>query len=113
MVGEPGKLNRRTLIGGAGATGLGLWSGTWFSRSSRAQESQYSREFAGTTLNALMEDLIETTLIEQMLPEFEELTGIKVQFEKVVYPVMHDKLVSSLAAGEGSGIYDFLEVDFY
>jgi multiple sugar transport system substrate-binding protein len=113
MVGERGKLNRRKLIGGAGATGLGLWSGTWFSRSSRAQESQYSREYAGTTLNALMEDLIETTLIEQMLPEFEELTGIKVQFEKVVYPVMHDKLVSSLAAGEGSGIYDFLEVDFY
>jgi ABC-type glycerol-3-phosphate transport system substrate-binding protein len=73
----------------------------------------FSRDFEGTTLNALMEDLRETTLIEEMLPEFEELTGIKVQFEKVVYPVMHDKLVSQLAAGEGNGTYDFLEVDFY
>lgn len=102
-------LNRRRLLQGSGAAGLSLALG----RSTSAQETTYSRDFEGTTLNALMEDLLETTLIEQMLPEFEQLTGIKVQFEKVVYPVMHDKLVSSLAAGEGNGIYDFLEVDFY
>lgn len=82
-------------------------------RVSAQDPAKFSREFEGTTINALMEDLRETTLIEEMLPEFEELTGIKVQFEKVVYPVMHDKLVSQLAAGEGNGTYDFLEVDFY
>jgi ABC-type glycerol-3-phosphate transport system substrate-binding protein len=106
-------LNRRRLLQGSGAAGLSLAFGNVLTQHTSAQEITYSREYEGTTLNALMEDLLETTLIEGMLPEFEELTGIKVQFEKVVYPVMHDKLVSSLAAGEGNGIYDFLEVDFY
>lgn len=106
-------LNRRRLLQGTGALGLSLAAGQHLRPSGSAQEITYSREYEGTTLNALMEDLLETTLIEDMLPEFEELTGIKVQFEKVVYPVMHDKLVSSLAAGQGNGTYDFLEVDFY
>ncbi|HEY8448523.1 MAG TPA: sugar ABC transporter substrate-binding protein [Thermomicrobiales bacterium] len=106
-------VDRRRLIKGASAAGVGLWSGTWFSRSTRASQTELSREYEGTTLNVLMEDLLETTLVEELLPEFEEQTGIKVQFEKVVYPVMHDKLVASLAAGEGGGIYDLLEVDFY
>jgi ABC-type glycerol-3-phosphate transport system substrate-binding protein len=60
-----------------------------------------------------MEDLLETTIIEEMLPEFTELTGITVNFEKVAYPVMREKLVPQLAAGPGNGSYDVLEVDFY
>lgn len=107
------KLNRRTLVGGAGAMGFGAALGSRFTPGVSAQETTFSRDYEGTTLNALMEDLTETTVIEEMLPEFEELTGITVQFEKVVYPVMHDKLVSQLAAGEGNGTYDFLQVDFY
>ncbi|MEZ4500907.1 MAG: sugar ABC transporter substrate-binding protein [Thermomicrobiales bacterium] len=108
-----GSLNRRQLVGGAGAAGLSAAIGTRFGVPAAAQEITYSRDFEGTTLNALMEDLTETTVIEEMLPEFEELTGIKVQFEKVVYPVMHDLLVTQLASGEGNGAYDFLQVDFY
>jgi ABC-type glycerol-3-phosphate transport system substrate-binding protein len=77
------------------------------------QEITFSRDYEGTTLNLLMEDLLETTVIEDMLPEFNELTGISVNFEKVAYPVMHEKLVPQLAAGPGSGSYDLLEVDFY
>jgi ABC-type glycerol-3-phosphate transport system substrate-binding protein len=94
-----------------GASGLAMAGSKSQWGSASAQE--YSRAFEGTTLNALMEDLIETTAIEALLPEFESLTGIKVQFEKVAYPIMHDKLVTQLTAGEGSGTYDFLEVDFY
>jgi ABC-type glycerol-3-phosphate transport system substrate-binding protein len=60
-----------------------------------------------------MEDLLETQIIEDMLPEFKELTGITVNFEKVAYGVMHEKLVPQLAAGPGNGTYDVLEVDFY
>jgi len=107
------QLDRRRLLQAAGAAGIALGGLPSFGRQIGAQETAFSREFEGTTLNALMEDLIETTAIEQMLPDFEALTGIKVQFEKVAYPVMHDKLVTQLAAGEGSGTYDFLEVDFY
>ena len=61
----------------------------------------------------LMEDLLETTIIEEILPDFKDQTGITVNFEKVAYPVMHEKLVPQLAAGPGNGSYDVLEVDFY
>ncbi|HET9660553.1 MAG TPA: extracellular solute-binding protein [Thermomicrobiales bacterium] len=114
MFGRNRGIHRRRLLQ-LGAAGLGMSMPGLSPRWTGAQDAtpSFSRDFEGTTLNALMEDLRETTLIEEMLPEFEELTGIKVQFEKVVYPVMHDKLVSQLASGEGNGTYDFLEVDFY
>lgn len=64
----------------------------------------------GVTLQALMEDVPETQIIEKLLPDFEQKTGIKVVFEKVQYGAMHDKLVSQLLAPQSS--YDFLEVDF-
>ncbi|MEA9391473.1 extracellular solute-binding protein [Acerihabitans sp. TG2] len=61
-------------------------------------------------LRALMEDVPETHIIEQMLPQFEKKTGIKVQFEKIGYGDMHDKLVSQLIAPQS--YYNLLEVDF-
>jgi ABC-type glycerol-3-phosphate transport system substrate-binding protein len=62
------------------------------------------------TLHALMEDISETKIIEAMLPEFEKETGIKVEFQKLVYPDMHDKLVTQLTSNESQ--YNVLEVDF-
>ncbi|MDF3214376.1 MULTISPECIES: ABC transporter substrate-binding protein [Mesorhizobium] len=62
------------------------------------------------TLHALMEDVPETKIIEALLPEFEKQTGIKVEFEKIGYPDMHDKLVSQLTAPQS--YYNVLEVDF-
>ena len=62
------------------------------------------------TLHALMEDLAETRIIEEKLPEFEKETGIKVEFQKLVYSDMHDKLVTQLTAS--SSLYNVLEVDF-
>jgi multiple sugar transport system substrate-binding protein len=62
------------------------------------------------TLNALMEDVPESQIIEAMLPEFEKETGIKVKFQRLVYSEMHDKLVTQLT-GSGSS-YNVLEVDF-
>jgi len=64
----------------------------------------------GVTLHALMEDVPETSIIEKMLPEFEKESGIKVEFEKVGYGDMHDKLVAQLVSGES--YYNLLEVDF-
>ncbi|MFO1088388.1 MAG: extracellular solute-binding protein [Hyphomicrobiales bacterium] len=64
----------------------------------------------GVTLHALMEDVPETHIIEGLLPEFEKATGIKVEFEKVGYGDMHDKLVPQLTAPES--YYNLLEVDF-
>jgi len=46
------------------------------------------------TLHALMEDVPETQIIEALLPQFEKDTGVKVEFQKLVYSEMHDKLVT-------------------
>ncbi|WP_151176972.1 extracellular solute-binding protein [Hypericibacter terrae] len=62
------------------------------------------------TLHALMEDVPETQIIEAMLPQFEKDTGIKVEFQKLVYSEMHDKLVTQLTGS--SSYYNVLEVDF-
>ena len=62
------------------------------------------------TLKALMEDVPETTIIEKLLPEFTKETGIKVEFEKIGYPDMHDKLVTQLVSPQS--YYNLLEVDF-
>jgi len=64
----------------------------------------------GITLHALMEDVPETHIIEAMLPDFEKQTGIHVEFEKLGYGDMHDKLVAQLTAPES--FYNVLEVDF-
>jgi multiple sugar transport system substrate-binding protein len=110
MLGEA--VSRRRLLQASAGAGLaaGLGARGW---RAAAQEITYSRDYEGTTLNLLMEDLLETTIIEDLLPEFTDLTGITVNFEKVVYGVMHEKLVPQLAAGAGNGSYDVLEVDFY
>jgi multiple sugar transport system substrate-binding protein len=107
-------LTRRRMLQATAGAGLavGLAHGN-LPLSARAQEVSFSRDYEGTTLNLLMEDLLETTIIEELLPEFTELTGITVNFEKVGYGVMHEKLVPQLAAGPGNGSYDVLEVDFY
>jgi ABC-type glycerol-3-phosphate transport system substrate-binding protein len=57
-----------------------------------------------------MEDVPETHIIEAMLPEFEKETGIKVEFQKVNYGDMHDKLATQLVSPES--YYNLLEVDF-
>ena len=62
------------------------------------------------TLNALMEDVPESQIIEAMLPDFEKETGIKVKFQRLVYSEMHDKLVAQLTGSSSS--YNVLEVDF-
>jgi multiple sugar transport system substrate-binding protein len=105
-------LTRRRLLQATGGAGLALGLGHR-GRTAGAQEITFSRDYEGTTLNLLMEDLLETTIIEELLPDFTEKTGIEVVFEKVAYPVMHEKLVPQLAAGPGNGSYDVLEVDFY
>lgn len=62
------------------------------------------------TLQILMEDVPETHIIQELLPRFEEQTGIDVEFEIVQYSAMHDKLITQLLAPTSS--YDLLQVDF-
>ncbi|HEV7247863.1 MAG TPA: extracellular solute-binding protein [Shinella sp.] len=87
------KINAFLVAGSLAAT---LWAGTALA--------------ADVVLRALMEDVPETKIIEGLLPEFEAETGIKVEFEKVGYGDMHDKLVTQLVSGESQ--YNLLSVDF-
>lgn len=87
---------RKTIYSLTFGLGASLWAGTALAD--------------GVTLRALMEDVPETSIIEKMLPQFEKETGIKVEFEKVGYGDMHDKLVAQLVSGESD--YNLLEVDF-
>jgi ABC-type glycerol-3-phosphate transport system substrate-binding protein len=64
----------------------------------------------GLKLTALMEDVPETHIIEEMLPEFTKQTGITVEFQKLAYPDMHQKLVTQLIGSQSA--YNVLEVDF-
>jgi multiple sugar transport system substrate-binding protein len=61
-------------------------------------------------LTALMEDVPETHIIEALLPEFTKATGITVEFQKLAYPDMHQKLVTQLISNQSA--YNVLEVDF-
>ena len=63
------------------------------------------------TIRILMETVPDTRYIEELLPEFEKETGIKVETEVIGYVDMHSKLVPQLLASQGS--YDLIVVDFY
>ncbi|PZX12881.1 ABC-type glycerol-3-phosphate transport system substrate-binding protein [Palleronia aestuarii] len=63
------------------------------------------------SINILMEAVPDTTYVQELLPEFEEATGIDVNLEVVNYAEMHTKLVPQLVSNSGS--YSAIVVDFY
>jgi len=91
-------MTKRTLTAMVGAASLG------------ALMTAAPARAADITLHALMEDVPETTIVEAMLPDFEKETGIHVEFQKLVYSEMHDKLVTQLTSN--ASYYNLLEVDF-
>jgi len=71
------------------------------------------KPFEGVTINIMMEGVPDTEFVQEMLPEFEEATGMKVNIEVLNYALMHEKLVPQLTAPEGEGSYDVIVVDNY
>lgn len=65
----------------------------------------------GVTLNMLLETVPDSTALMAIAPDFEALSGAKLNMEAVNYSLMHEKLVPSLTASSGS--YDVLAVDSY
>ena len=62
-------------------------------------------------INILMEAVPDTTYVQELIPNFEEETGIEVDVEVVNYAEMHEKLVPQLISQEGA--YDVIVVDNY
>jgi ABC-type glycerol-3-phosphate transport system substrate-binding protein len=69
------------------------------------------KPFAGTTINILLETVPDTNYVQELLPQFEEETGIKANVEVLTYVAMYEKLVPQLTVGEGNGAYDVIVVD--
>jgi ABC-type glycerol-3-phosphate transport system substrate-binding protein len=86
------------------------WTPRFLAIALAATTALVSPAAAEVTLRTLMEDVPETGIIESLLPQFTEKTGIKVKIEKIGYGDMHDKLVLQLTSPES--YYNLLEVDF-
>lgn len=61
------------------------------------------------TINIMLEGVPDQKFVEALTPQFEDETGIDVNFEILTYSVMREKLIPALAAQEG--IYDVIIVD--
>lgn len=70
-----------------------------------------SKPFAGQEITVLLETVPDTDYVKQLVPQFEEATGIKVNLEVLTYVAMYEKLVPQLSLAEGSGAYDVVVVD--
>ncbi len=76
-----------------------------------AEANTGDKPFAGKTINVLMEDVSDCDYILQLLPQFEEATGIKVNVEAISYSTMHEKVAAQMVSSVNS--YDVIIVDCY
>jgi multiple sugar transport system substrate-binding protein len=77
----------------------------------QGEATQAEKPFAGKTINILLETVPDTNYVQELLPQFEEKTGIKVNVEVLTYVAMYEKLVPQLSVGAGNGSYDVIVVD--
>jgi len=76
-----------------------------------AETAADDKPFAGKTIHILMEDVPDTAYVQELVPLFEEETGITVEIESISYSTMHEKLAAQLIANTST--YDVMVVDYY
>ena len=64
-----------------------------------AADAAPAKPYEGKTIHILMEDVPDTAYVQELVPLFEEETGIKVEIESISYSTMHEKLAAQLIAG--------------
>jgi len=69
-----------------------------------------AKPYAGTTIRFITETTPPSYWIEEVLPEFEKATGIKVVVERQAHPHLEEKALMDFAAG--TGIYDVFNFDY-
>jgi len=69
-----------------------------------------ARPFAGVTINGAMFQHTFSAILREYVPEFEQKTGMKVNFDLQAFPVYNQRTDLELAT-KGSA-YDFLNVTF-
>ena len=65
----------------------------------------------GKEINILMEEVPDTTIVQNQIAAFEEETGIKVNIETIGYSSMHEKLLTQMISATNA--YDVVVVDCY
>ncbi len=85
-----------------------------FGLTASAQEESWwetaAAPYAGVTLHGISESTPPSNYAADVLaPQFEELTGIKVELEPTSWDQMYDKAIKDMEAG--SGIYDFVYIE--
>ena len=65
--------------------------------------------YAGTALNVAMVAEPKPLALKQLIPEFEQQTGIKVNFEDLAYSTLQEKQLTAIT--QGSGAYDIVHID--
>ncbi len=85
-----------------------------FGLTANAQEESWwktaAAPYAGVTLHGVSESTPPSKFAAEVLaPQFEELTGIKVELEPTSWDLMYDKAIKDMEAG--SGIYDFVYIE--
>ncbi|MGK6310367.1 ABC transporter substrate-binding protein [Variovorax sp. DT-64] len=94
---------RRHLLGACAALGAGaLWPAL--------AGAQGAKKFAGVTLNVSTFSAAYPKLIQQWLPEFEALTGAKVNFDAPSFPVYNQRV--DLELSTKGAAYDVVNVTF-
>jgi len=79
-----------------------------------AQDPAYTfpgegKPYEGTTLNVALVAESRSDAIKQLLPEFEDQTGIKVNLDILPYPTLQEKQFTAVT--QQSGAYDIVHVD--
>ena len=84
-----------------------------FSFTAQAQDDWWktaAAPYAGVTIKGVSESTPPSNYAKDVLaPQFEELTGIKVEFEPTSWDQMYDKAIKDMEAS--SGIYDFVYIE--
>lgn len=68
-----------------------------------------TKPFEGTSINVALVAEPRSDALREFLPEFEELTGIKVNLDILPYPTLQEK--QAVAVTQGTGTYDVVHVD--
>jgi len=110
-----GGLNRREFLGMAAGAGLLTAGGSRLARAATAPTRLAAavggaKPFAGVTINGAMFEHTFSAVLKEMVPEFEQRTGMKVNFELQAFPVYNQR--ADLELSTRGSAYDVLNITF-
>lgn len=68
------------------------------------------KQFSGKTIVVCFPNHVQYNAVMPLIPDFEKLTGIKVEVDQLQYVKMHDKEVLEMSKPQGQGDYDLITI---